>query len=250
MDDAVFSLPSPIQTSLLILQTGASYNVDMLNLPSKAATYSVTMSKAINLGIYGADLGYVTCYDQTQDALSYLKAIRGLADDLGVSSAFDAKTLARFENNLGKKDSILSLVSVAYRAADSYLKTSERSDIGVLVLAGGWIEGLYFITNILKIQDSQEIKDRIGTQKNTIDNLIKLLMPYYDDPDFAQLTDELIELAEEFDNVEFNYEFKESSHDAANNLTTINSESKVVITDEQISSISEKIASIRNEIVE
>ena len=75
-------------------------------------------------------------------------------------------------------------------------------------------------------------------------------MPYYDDPDFAQLTDELIELAEEFDNVEFNYEFKESSHDAANNLTTINSESKVVITDEQISSISEKIASIRNEIVE
>ncbi|NQY66571.1 MAG: hypothetical protein HRT72_02450 [Flavobacteriales bacterium] len=250
MDDAIFSLPSPIQTSLLILQSGASYNIDMLNSPSHAQSYSVTMSKALNLGIYGADLGYVTCYDQTQDALTYLKAIRGLADDLGVSSAFDAKTLSRFENNLGKKDSILSLVSVAYRAADSYLKSSERNDIGALVLAGGWIEGLYFITNIHQLQDSEEIRERIGSQKNTIDNLIKLLMPFYDDPDFAELTDQLIVLAEDFDGVDFSYEFKPSSHNAEEKVTTINSTSTVNITEEQIKTITERIASIRNEIVE
>ncbi|MCH7535817.1 MAG: hypothetical protein IH948_08775, partial [Bacteroidetes bacterium] len=110
--------------------------------------------------------------------------------------------------------------------------------------------GLYFITNILKIQDSEEIKTRIGSQKNTIDNLIKLLMPYYDDPDFAELIDELMLLAEDFDNVEFVYEFKESTHDADKKFTTINSESKVIITEEQIQGISDRIASIRNEIVE
>ena len=68
--DAIFSLPSPLQTTLLIKASGANYHADMLNSPDAASGYSISMEKALNLGIYGADLGYVTCYEQTQDALS------------------------------------------------------------------------------------------------------------------------------------------------------------------------------------
>ena len=75
-------------------------------------------------------------------------------------------------------------------------------------------------------------------------------MPFYDDPDFAELTDQLIVLAEDFDGVDFSYEFKPSSHNAEEKVTTINSTSTVNITEEQIKTITERIASIRNEIVE
>ncbi|MCK6648467.1 MAG: hypothetical protein L6Q66_02320, partial [Bacteroidia bacterium] len=106
----IFSIPSPIQTAFLIKNSGATYSKEVLNPANKSSQYSTNFSKALNLGIYGADLGYVTIYDQTQDAIGYLNAAKKLADELGVSGAFDAQTIDRFQKNLGNKDSMLVLV--------------------------------------------------------------------------------------------------------------------------------------------
>ena len=122
----------------------------------------------MNLGIYGADLGYVTIYDQTQDALGYLNAAKKLADELGVAGAFDAQTIGRFQKNLGNQDSMLVLVGVAYRSSDTYLKNNDRSDVSGLVLAGGWIESLYFATNTYKIKPNEDVKRRIAEQKSSL----------------------------------------------------------------------------------
>ncbi|MCC7051152.1 MAG: hypothetical protein IT239_05170, partial [Bacteroidia bacterium] len=89
--NALISIPSPVQTALLIKKIGANYNKSILNSPTKKASYTTAFKKAINLGVYGADLGYVTIYDQTQDALGYMGAIKNLGDELGVTNAFDAK---------------------------------------------------------------------------------------------------------------------------------------------------------------
>ncbi len=113
IDGKVFSIPSPIQTAILIKNAGTNYNKDVLNEPSKVTNYSTNFKKAINLGVYGADLGYVTMYDQTQDAISFLTAVKSIADDLGVSSAFDLALVERFEKNIGNQDSLLALVTDA-----------------------------------------------------------------------------------------------------------------------------------------
>src|SRR5690606_32774988 len=144
IDGKVFSIPSPIQTASLIKNLGTNYNKEMLNIPSNVTKYSTNFKKALNLGLYGADLGYVTLYEQTQDAISFLTAIKSIGDDLGVSSAFDMELVQRFEKNIGHQDSILALVSDAYKSSDRYLKNSQQNDIGGLILAGGWIESLYF----------------------------------------------------------------------------------------------------------
>src|ERR1044072_5604315 len=109
----IFSIPSPIQTAFLIKNSGATYSKDILNASAKASSYSTNFSKALNLGIYGADLGYVTIYDQNQDAIGYLNAAKKMADELGVSGAFDQTTIERFAKNIGNKDSMLVLVGVA-----------------------------------------------------------------------------------------------------------------------------------------
>ena len=192
LDGKVFSIPSPIQTAYLIKGAGVTYNKDILNVPSKVTGYSTNFKKAVNLGIYGADLGYVTLYDQTQDAISFLTAVKTLGDDLGVSSAFDMELVERFEKNIGNQDSVLSLVSEAYKSSDKYLKNNDQNHIGALVLAGGWVESLYFTTNSAEMTSNKEIINRVGEQKNTVYNLIKLLTPYYDQPEFSTLVDDLM----------------------------------------------------------
>jgi hypothetical protein len=249
IDGKVFSIPSPIQTAMLIKSSGTNYNKDILNEPSRVTNYSTNFKKAINLGIYGADLGYVTMYDQTQDAISFLTAVKSIADDLGVSSAFDLEVVERFEKNIGNQDSLLALVSDAYKSSDRYLKDNKQNDIGGLILAGGWIESLYFANNAVEMTGNADIKQRIAEQKTTVYNLIKLLTPYYSKPEFTELVDDLMELNELYEQIESNYTFVKPTVDAANKITTINSTTTINISDEQLKAISEKIMKMRIDII-
>lgn len=249
IDGKVFSIPSPIQTASLIKNSGTNYNKAMLNIPSNVTKYSTNFKKALNLGVFGADLGYVTLYEQTQDAISFLTAIKSIGDDLGVSSAFDMELVQRFEKNIGNQDSILALVSDAYKSSDRYLKNSQQNDIGGLILAGGWIESLYFATNAAKMTSNKDIIKRIGEQKTTVNNLIKLLTPYYSKSEFTGLVDSLIELDELFSKIEITYTYVKPTVDAKNKVTTINSTTDVSITPEQLTAITEKVNKIRAEII-
>lgn len=249
IDGKVFSIPSPIQTAALIKNSGTNYNKEILNVPSNVTKYSTNFKKAINLGVYGADLGYVTLYEQTQDAISFLTAIKSIGDDLGVSSAFDMELVQRFEKNIGNQDSILSLVSDAYKSSDRYLKNTQQNDVGGLILAGGWIESLYFATNAAKMTNNKEIIKRIGEQKTTVNNLIKLLTPYYSKSEFTGFVDSLIELDELFSKIEITYTYVKPTVDAKNKVTTINSTTSVSITPEQLTAITDKVNKIRAELI-
>jgi hypothetical protein len=248
-DNTLFSVPSPIQTSLLIKKSGANYNKGMLNVTSALNSYSTNYKKALNLGVYGADLGYVTIYEQTQDAIGYLKTVKKLADDLGVSGAFDATLMKRFETNMGNRDSLLSLVSVGYRTSDKYLQNNERKDVAVLILAGGWVESLYFSINIAKSTRNQEVINRIGEQKGSLDNLIKLLQPYYQNSEYTEFIDQLVDLYNDFDGITTKYTYVKPTTDIKNMVTTIHSKNDIVITDKQIEAISAKVETIRKQIV-
>ena len=138
----------------------------MLSPTSNASNLSNSARKALNAGFYEADMGCAQIYDQTQDAISYMAITKQLSAELGMTNIFDETMITRFEANLGNQDSLLALVSDAFKSADSYLKNNEQNDLSVLILAGGWIETLHFANNIVKINDDQNIKNRIEEQKN------------------------------------------------------------------------------------
>jgi hypothetical protein len=245
----LFSIPSPIQTSLLIERTGAEYDKTVLNSVKNMSGYATNFQKAINLGVYGADVGYVTIYDQSQDALKYMTSIRRLSDDLGISGAFDQATIERFERNFGIRDSMLNMVSVAYRNTDAFLKDNDRLNIGACVLAGGWLETIYFSTIIAQKGKDQELIDRIGEQKHTLENIIKMLQPYAGEEEYGKLLDDLINLAYDFDAININYTYIKPTTDVDTRTTTITSTSEVVISEEHLKTISDRVAEIRNGLI-
>ena len=77
-------------------------------------------------------------------------------------------------------------------------------------------------------------------------SIIKLLTPYGDQKECADLVTKLKDLETAFNGVEFKYSFQKPTVDADKQLTTINSTSEVTISDEQIKTITEKIAGIRS----
>ncbi|MBL7932952.1 MAG: hypothetical protein JNL60_13675 [Bacteroidia bacterium] len=244
----LFSVPSPVQTAMLIQKTGVSYDKSILNTSNKVNTFSTDFSRALNLGIYGADLGYVSLYNQTQDALGYLASIKQLSDKLGISAAFDAGTMERIKNNITNKDSMMVLVGIAYRGSDAYLKNNQRTDISSLILTGGWIESMHFSLSAYKTKSSDAIRYRIAEQKQALNSIVKILKSY-NTPEITELAEKLDDLSKVYEGIQFKYTFVEPVTDTLKKITYINSTTEVIISDEQLKQINEKLESIRNHIV-
>jgi hypothetical protein len=187
----IFSIPSPVQTAFLIKDVGVPFNSDYVNPAENVANYSSNFSKALNLGVYGADLGYLTIYEQTDGALKYLKSVRGLSKELGLEGAFDEKLAERFSSNIGNQDSMLVFVSDAYRNSDKYLKDNDKNHIAALVLAGGWIESMYIAADAAISSNNSLLIERLGDQKNPLASLIKMIGQYNNDSDYEDLINEL-----------------------------------------------------------
>ncbi|MEO6304085.1 MAG: hypothetical protein ABIP51_13025 [Bacteroidia bacterium] len=244
----LFSVPSPIQTALLIQKSGIIYDKSILHSSNKVNTFSTDYAKSINLGIYGADLGYVSLYNQTQDALGYLASVKQLADKLGISAAFDASTMERIKNNVTNKDSMMVLVGIAYRGSDAYLKNNQRSSVSSLILCGGWIESMHFSVTAYKTKPTEGVRFRIAEQKQALGSLIKILGSSTE-PEVVALTAQLADLSKIYDGIQFKYNFVEPVTDTTKKLTYINSTTEVIVSDEQIALITDKIKEIRNKII-
>ncbi|MFT6715558.1 MAG: PBP1b-binding outer membrane lipoprotein LpoB [Saprospiraceae bacterium] len=249
-DNAIFSIPSPIQLGSIIANNGASYDNEMLNKANKADLYATTASQALNLGIYGADLGYTTLYDHQQESLRYMKASRKLADVLGISEAFDDATIAQIERNLDNKDSLLYLISNSYRRADDFLQIRERKHIGALIIVGGWIESIYFAATIGKMEKTKEITNLIGMQKHTLETILdKMLIKYLEEPGVEDLYMDLESIRESFEEINIEYSYSKPVHDKENKTTEITSTTTVDISDEVFNEIGLKIELLRKKII-
>jgi hypothetical protein len=243
-----FMVPSPMQIADLIKKSGAAYNKDILNPTANLSKYSDASKQALNLGVYGADLGYITMYDNSGDAMEYYKTVVQLGDQLKITGSFDKGLMDRFNANIGKKDSILTLVGEAYRRSDNFLRESEQDYLAALILTGGWIESIYFSLNVYKQKPDPAVAIRIGEQKNTVAGLIKVLKGL-DKPENAELIRLLEELNVEYQKVQIKYTFAEPIHDDAKKTTTINGKTDVNITPELINSLTEKVNAVRNYII-
>ena len=251
INDRLFSVPSPFQVAMLVKENKVPYDKNLLNPIKNQANYSTNYKQALNLGVYGADLSYLNIYEQLPDAASYFAVVKVLSKELGIASALDEKTMKRIEDNNSNKDSLLYILSTIYRDADAYLFNNDRNEVGLLILAGGWIESLYIMTKTLKTQNNEEILTRVGDQKHPLDNLIELMRPYYSkvSDEFDVFLEDLVELAAIFDGVVVEYTYAEPVVDVANKTTTITSKSKTIINEYQIQKITEMVDSIRTKMI-
>ena len=250
-DNAIFSIPSPIQLSSIIASNGAAYDSEMLNKANKSDIYVTAESQALNLGIYGADLGYTTLYDHQQEALKYMKASKKLADALGISEVFGEETLSQLERNLDNKDSLLYLVANSYRKADDFLQVRDRKHIGALIIVGGWIESIYFATKIDNSNNEKEIAELIGNQKHTLETILeKMLSKYVDKPGVEDLYTDLESIKESFDEVNIEYTYSKPKHNKETKTTELTSTTTVDISPEVFKEISKKIALLRKKIIQ
>jgi hypothetical protein len=248
-DGKIFSIPSPVQTALLIKQANLSFDQDLLNPIENSERYSSEYKQALNLGIYGTDLGYSSLYEQKNISLKYLSVIEKLTNELGLEDAFDKQFMARFERNTSDQDSMMVIVTDAFRKADNFLKNSNRKPTSSLILTGGWIESLYFACELNKQKANEKIIERICEQQQTLNTIIEILTEYNKGGQNKNLISDLKDLKFYFDKVSIEYEYAEPKTDKKLKTTTLQHTIIVKVNTDILNQITLKVQSIRESII-
>lgn len=247
-DDQIFSIPSPIQTGYLIKKLNVNFDESLLSDRSNVKNYASEHKQALNLGIYGTDLGYASMYGQKNTSLNYLKTIETLSDALGLDAAFSAEFIADFENHSGNEDKMVKLMSQAFKNADNFLKNANRKSVSAKILAGGWVESMHYACTLNGRAGNEEILRRIAQQKQSLESIIELLDQYNKDKSNDEMLVQLRDLQTSFDKIVLEYIYEAPSTEESKKRMKLNHTYNVEFDDAVATEVATKIADIRNSI--
>lgn len=170
-------LPSSMRIASIFKRSGLKFIEGSLNSLDNAKNYKTSYIKALNLGVYSADMAYCLLNKQYALSKNYLKGSKDIGGELGLNSAFESNNLARrFETNmnLGKDDSLLSIISDLQLETDVVLEKSNQQHISTIIFTGAWIETLFSASQVYKGGD-QNIIPAIIEQVSLVDNILAVL---------------------------------------------------------------------------
>ncbi len=249
--DVIQNISSPVEMAALIKKSGVAFSQKILNKPEKVDDYNTSFKRALNLGVFSADLGYINTFDKNNIVVSYLLSVKELAEGIKVGQFFDFAALKQMATNSNNLDSLMEVSVSSFNKMDSYLREQNRSNVSTLIVTGAWIEGLYIAGNVIKETKNEELINRIGEQKDIIDILLIILENYSQDPNFAEMVKRMEQIKQAYAQVKITTEFGEPKRiEKEGTLIIVQDEiSNVEITDEQLDAILAEISSLRDFIV-
>ncbi len=192
------TIPSPSEFSSLIKEVGIKFNAELLNSPQNVVNYTTDYQKAINLGLYSTDLGYLNIYEK-RDSLgfAYLQTIKTLADKLEVGASIDFGKITSYAmvNNV---NGLLAETAYSFDKINQFLVEKNKSHISALILIGGWLETLHLTCQAAKDYPNDLLDNRIAEQKIILEQLLPILNTYKQGEQMIALYKDLNELNEFF----------------------------------------------------
>lgn len=250
IQDVIYNIPSPTEIPYLLQATGAEYNQSLVNPRSKVDQYASRTDKAaLNLGVYAADIGYLTSYEKTQESIDYLNACKTLADNLGVIGTFDINILKRFEANISNKDSLATLLNETVKQTERFLKDDSRNKLAALVVSGSFVEGLHISTGLINSYPKNLLPDDarnqiltpimqvVLNQKKSVTDLLKMLTAIEQTDPVSTMVADLQELEKAYGALNIEEQIHKNRAD-------------LVLTDKNLEQISAVVAKMRKAIVE
>lgn len=201
-DITKYPIPTAFEIIKMLDKAGASYILSLNNPVENVDKYFTEKSKALNLGVYGADLSYASTYQMKQETMNYLNVSKKLIDDLQISTAFNKDLANRVEENIDNKDELIKIITDSFYDTYEFLLNEEKDNVSLLVMCGSWIEGLYITTQIaVTSQNNADFMTIIANQKEPLAKLYELMQPFADEDVIAKMMETLKPLKVIFDEV-------------------------------------------------
>jgi len=188
----VYPLPTSAEVIKMLSELEVGYILGIANPVANARKYLTSSTKAVNMGVFGADLSYATLYNIQQEVLNYLDAIRSLANELSMSKIYDETLYDRIQKNFDNRDELVNILTEAFNNTYEYLSENDQQNLALLVVGGAWVEGMYLTTHVSEAAyQVAGISKVLIEQKESFDLFLDITKPYLDDPNVREFVDKL-----------------------------------------------------------
>ncbi len=197
-----YRFPSPDEMFIVIDSAGLQFDNTILLPVRKADQYLDSKSQSLILGVYVADLGYITLFERYKESIDYLQVIYSLSEKTRISSAFDKNLGDRIERNIRNIDSLSTISEEALTDLTNYLVRNNKENTFAIISLGGFVEFLYLSLNLVgDYNPDNPTIQRIVDQKVAFDNIMKYSYEYSDDPNVSSILEIVEPLFEFFKNI-------------------------------------------------
>lgn len=249
-NESFYQIPAPDEMFSFIKNSGLIYNKSLINSPQKSSTYSTPMEQTLIFGVYSADLAYTASYEEFNESIKYFATVQKLADNIGISGAFNEELMNNIKNNLDKPEQLLANSNDSYFSVVEYLEENEQGNKLGIIAAAGWIETVYIVANSIDYSKNSAALQRLADQKLTLDNLMLYLEKHQDDSNVKETMIWLKELEATFANLsEGNASSGISLKKKEGGKMVLGGGASVVMTKDQFIAVKSKINEIRAKIV-
>ncbi|MEE1346572.1 MAG: hypothetical protein U0K36_01660 [Bacteroidales bacterium] len=251
----MYTLPAPVEMASIIKETGVRFDDQLLANISQANHYTTNLKLALNLGIYATDMSLSGMFNQSQRMVDYLNTLREMTQRLGIINIMDDEVIAKLENSELTRQGALNVISEVYMKTNQNLTENNRRNVATIVMAGGWVEGLYLALNIINADRlNADIVSRIVSQKLTIAtmlNIIETQNPDGTDEDLQYVKGKIDEISDAFAIVNVEKEGRVSAiTDPETRTTTIKANMVGTLDKETLKILRDKVTEIRSEFVQ
>jgi hypothetical protein len=242
VDQVSYSLPSPLQIASIFKKSGLKYKDGITSPVKDASKFTGNLSKAINLGVYSADLSYTVLNKQQQEAMNYMKLCRTMADNLGMGSVFEQGNLSkRFEKNLGNEDSLAYIIAELQMVTDMYLDENDQQQVTSIVFAGAWIESMYIGSKVYDTGKDKSLNNKLAEQMTILGSIVNALKAQQvKDAAIGGLVADLQGVKDIYDSLPSVKNNPKANEDTEKELT---------LTDDEVITLSKKIEELRNKFI-
>ena len=225
------------------------YRTDLVNQVEHLERYHSTRAKALNLGVYLADLSYMILFEKTQEIKEYFNVIFNLSAELRINAPHEERLLEKISDNVHNPDSLIQIADQYHTDIIDYLLNTGKEKTLAVISTGSYIEGLYIGTHLIADYNSHEsaIK-KIVDQKHAFKNLTKFANDFSADLNTKYSIDYLQRINkyfEKFPVIEEEINVKREN----DNTIVFEGGDSIKITKEHFENLKAEVTQIRQEII-
>lgn len=244
-----YGLLTPVEVCNIFERLGIRYSDTIILASGNRDLYMSSYKAAINLGVYGVDMGYMKLFGVNRQTVSYFSTIQTLSERLNMPDTFLSDALRSFDANISNADSLTGLMNDAYSKIDEHLRLEGSEGTLGLMLMGGWIEAMYLATQLAydPANPDPQVVGKLAEQKYSLISLLSFMKNYYDDPMVVFYTKKLKYLNRWFDTFEIYYQPGDVSIDTLRQVITTTG-TEMTVTVGTLNEIRDYVAKLRAEI--
>ena len=192
IEENVYPLPTSAEVIKMLTDLEVGYIIGISNPVENTKKYFSSTKRAINMGVYGADLSYATLYNMQQMVINYLDAIRSLSNELNMSKIYNAALYDSIKKNYDNKDELVRILTDAFNDTYVYLADNDQQPLALLVVGGAWVEGMYLTTHVSEAAyQVAGISKVLLEQKKSFELFLEITKPYANDPSVSDFVAKL-----------------------------------------------------------